>query len=99
MTFDDYFAGAGRSRLSFLLNNTKELTKALQQQIEALGLDHFALFIRHPVPFTRPKTFLFTTYPPCWIKRYENENYYAVDPILQECSLPGKFIARGCRFG
>ena len=96
MTFDDYFAWRREVEAQFfLLNNTKELTKALQQQIEALGLDHFALFIRHPVPFTRPKTFLFTTYPPCWIKRYENENYYAVDPILQECSLPGKFIAWG----
>ena len=49
MTFDDYFAWRREVEAQFfLLNNTKELTKALQQQIEALGLDHFALFIRHP---------------------------------------------------
>ncbi|MDU4095667.1 MAG: transcriptional regulator SdiA, partial [Pantoea sp.] len=63
-----------------------------QQQIEALGLEQFALLIRHPLPFTRPKMFLFSTYPKSWLKRYENENYYAIDPILQICQLPGKFI-------
>lgn len=93
MTFDDYFAWRKEAEARFhLLNNTKELTNTLQQQIEALGLEHFALLIRHPLPFTRPKTFLFSTYPKSWLKRYENENYYAVDPILQICQLPGKFI-------
>ncbi|MDR7341860.1 LuxR family transcriptional regulator [Pantoea alhagi] len=93
MTFDDYFAWRKEVEARFhLLNNTKELTNTLQQQIEALGLEQFALLIRHPLPFTRPKTFLFSTYPKSWLKRYENENYYAVDPILQICQLPGKFI-------
>lgn len=93
MTFDDYFAWRKEVEARFLLlNNTKELTNTLQQQIETLGLDQFALLIRHPLPFTRPKTFLFSTYPKSWLKRYENENYYAIDPILQICQLPGKFI-------
>lgn len=93
MTFDDYFAWRKEVEAQFfLLNNTEELTNTLQQQVEALGLDHFALLIRHPVPFTRPKMFLFTTYPEDWIKRYENENYYAIDPVFQACQLPGKFL-------
>ncbi|ARJ44121.1 transcriptional regulator SdiA [Pantoea alhagi] len=93
MTFDDYFAWRKEvEALFFLLNNTDELTDILQQQVKALGLEHFALLIRHPVPFTRPKTFLFTTYPKSWVKQYENENYYAIDPILDLCQLPGKFI-------
>ncbi|GLR09762.1 transcriptional regulator SdiA [Mixta theicola] len=93
MKFNDYFAWRKEVEAQFfLLNNTEKLTNTLQQQLEALGWDHFALLIRHPVPFTRPKTFLFTTYPKGWIKRYENENYYAIDPILRVCQLPGKFI-------
>ena len=96
MTFDDYFAWRKEVEAQFsLLKSTEELTKTLQRQIEALGLDHFALLIRHPVPFTRPKTFLFTTYPCGWIKHYDNENYYAIDPILLVCQLPGKFIVWG----
>lgn len=93
MTFDDYFAWRKETEAQFLLlKNTKELTKALQRQVETLGLDQFALLIRHPVPFTRPKTFLFTTYSADWIKQYDNENYYAVDPVLLICQLPGKFL-------
>ncbi|MFD1803069.1 transcriptional regulator SdiA [Mixta tenebrionis] len=96
MTFDDYFAWRREVEAQFfLLNNPEELTQALQQRIEALGLDHFALFIRHPVPFTRPRTFLFTTYPRRWLTRYDNENYYAVDPVLRNVPPPGKFIAWG----
>lgn len=93
MTFDDYFAWRKEVEARFLLlHNAKALTHTLQQQIEALGLEQFALLIRHPLPFTRPKMFLFSTYPKSWLKRYENENYYAIDPILQICQLPGKFI-------
>ena len=93
MTFEDYFAWRKEIEAQFfLLNNAEELTNTLQRQVVTLGLDRFALLIRHPIPFTRPKLFLFTTYPAEWIKRYENENYYALDPGFLACQLPGKFM-------
>lgn len=93
MEFDDYFGWRREVAEEFvLLCSTEALTRALQQQVEALGLDHFALLIRHPIPFTRPKMFLFTTYPEAWIKQYENENYYAIDPVFLACQWPGKFM-------
>ncbi|MFK3661090.1 transcriptional regulator SdiA [Scandinavium sp. NPDC088450] len=55
----------------------------LQQQAHALEYDWFALCVRHPVPFTRPKLSLQTTYPKDWMAHYHAENYFAIDPVLK----------------
>ncbi|EIW9476641.1 transcriptional regulator SdiA [Klebsiella aerogenes] len=55
----------------------------LQQQTEALEYDYYALCVRHPVPFTRPKLTLQSTYPQAWMSHYQAENYFAVDPVLR----------------
>jgi LuxR family transcriptional regulator len=31
--------------------------------------------VRHPVPFTRPKLTLQSTYPQAWMSHYQAENY------------------------
>jgi len=55
----------------------------LQQQTHLLEYDWFALCVRHPVPFTRPKLSLHTTYPEAWMDLYQAENYFAIDPVLK----------------
>lgn len=56
----------------------------LQQQTELLEYDFFSLCVRHPVPFTRPKISLYTTYPDAWMSHYKAANYLAVDPVLKQ---------------
>ena len=51
----------------------------LQQQTEELEYDYYALCVRHPVPFTRPKLTLQSTYPQAWMSHYQAENYFAID--------------------
>lgn len=55
----------------------------LQYQTQRLEFDYYALCVRHPVPFTRPKISLRTTYPPAWVTHYQSENYFAIDPVLK----------------
>ncbi|MEF3102508.1 LuxR family transcriptional regulator [Raoultella ornithinolytica] len=61
----------------------EEVYNLLQQQAQGLEYDYFALCVRHPVPFTRPKVTLQTTYPQAWMAHYQAENYFAIDPVLR----------------
>lgn len=93
MTTDNYFVWRGEMENEFMaLTEAAQLKSLLQQQIEKLGFDYFAFLVQHPVPFTRPRLFLFSTYPESWVKRYESENYYAVDPVLLLCQRPGRGV-------
>lgn len=58
MTSENYFSWRKRMQLAFLkVSKIAHITRIIEQQAEELEFDFFALFIRHPVPFTRPKTF------------------------------------------
>lgn len=63
---------------------TEQIYAILQQQVHVLEYDWYALFVRHPVPFTRPRVSLHTTYPKAWLTHYQAENYFAIDPVLKE---------------
>lgn len=65
-----------------------EVYKELERQTQRLEFDYYSLCVRHPVPFTRPKTFLETSYPERWRVHYCAENYFTVDPVLK----PDNFI-------
>lgn len=65
-----------------------EVYQELQRQTQALEFDYYALCVRHPVPFTRPKISVHTTYPPQWQAQYQSKNYFAIDPVLK----PENFI-------
>ncbi|RKQ38277.1 transcriptional regulator SdiA [Enterobacter sp. R1(2018)] len=65
------------------ITQTEEITTALHQQTQWLEFDYFAFCVRHPVPFTRPKTSVISTYPPAWLEHYYAENYFAIDPVLK----------------
>jgi len=71
---------------------TGQLINFAQQQIECLGYDYFTLLIRHPVPFTRPKIYFFTTYPAFWLQHYQKENYFDIDPIVAMRQSPGQIL-------
>lgn len=55
----------------------------LQHQTQQLEYDYYALCVRHPVPFTRPKISVHTTYPQAWVAHYQSENYFSIDPVLK----------------
>ncbi|WP_174508141.1 transcriptional regulator SdiA [Klebsiella oxytoca] len=61
----------------------EEVYNLLQQQTEGLEYDYFALCVRHPVPFTRPRITLQSTYPQAWMSHYQAENFFAIDPVLR----------------
>lgn len=65
------------------ITETSEITSTLQQQSQTLEFDYFSFCVRHPVPFTRPKTSLITTYPQEWVDQYHAENYFVIDPVLR----------------
>jgi len=77
-----------------MISRFQEMTVAqdvyteIQQQTQLLEFDYYSLCVRHPVPFTRPKLSVETSYPPGWMEHYQAENYFAVDPVLK----PENFI-------
>ncbi len=93
MTTDNYFVWRSETENEFqALTEVIQVKTLLQKHIEAMGFDSFAFLVQHPVPFTRPRVFLFSTYPENWVKRYESENYYAVDPVLLLCQRAGRGV-------
>lgn len=65
------------------MTTAEEVYKELEHQTQRLEFDYYSLCVRHPVPFTRPKIFLETSYPDAWINHYYAENYFAIDPVLK----------------
>ncbi|RWR01966.1 LuxR family transcriptional regulator [[Pantoea] beijingensis] len=93
MTSTNYFCWRDEVLLlSEEVSGSGQLTQFIQYQIEQLGFDYFAMLIRHPVPFTRPKTSIYTTFPLRWQKLYRKENFIEIDPIIEICQFPGKII-------
>lgn len=93
MASEDYFSWRTETENHFqALATTQQLKGLLQDYIQSLGFDYFAFFIQHRVPFTRPRVYLHDTYPKLWIKRYKEQNYYAIDPVLQLCLRSGKGV-------
>ncbi|WLI76117.1 transcriptional regulator SdiA [Kosakonia sp. H02] len=72
-----------------MISRFQEMTAAqdvyteIQRQTQRLEFDYFSLCVRHPVPFTRPKLSVETSYPTEWMQHYQAENYFAIDPVLK----------------
>ena len=89
MRDSDFFTWRRECFLRFqALTCADEVYQELQQQTQALEFDYFSLCVRHPVPFTRPKISVHSSYPHQWMAQYKSENYFAVDPVLK----PENFI-------
>lgn len=61
----------------------EEVYSELQRQTQQLEFDYFSLCVRHPVPFTRPKISVESSYPQAWMNYYQAENFFAIDPVLK----------------
>lgn len=72
--------------------NADEIYDLLHQQTQNLEFDYFALCIKHPVPFTRPRLTLYSTYPQAWLDHYQAENYFAIDPVLKPHNYERGFL-------
>lgn len=93
MATENYFSWCDKMETAFSqAMETVEIMQLLEQQTLALELTFYALYIRHPVPFTRPKIFVFTNYPEKWVRRYHEENFAEIDPIIRYCQIPGTFL-------
>ncbi|MEL4014714.1 transcriptional regulator SdiA [Dryocola clanedunensis] len=74
------------------MTDASDITTTLHQQTQRLEFDYFAFCVRHPVPFTRPKTSVISTYPQAWLEHYQKENYFAIDPVLQPMNFMRGFL-------
>lgn len=74
------------------IETANEIYDLLHQQTQNLEFDYFALCIKHPVPFTRPRLTLYTTYPQAWLDHYQAENYFAIDPVLKPQNYQRGFL-------
>jgi len=83
MRENDFFAWRRDMLYRFQSAAAEDVYSLLQQQIQWLEYYFCSLCIRHPVPFTRPKISLHATYPASWLKHYQSENYFAIDPVLK----------------
>lgn len=91
MTVETYFDWREKVQLVFSkIEKTNQLMQAIEQEARSLGYEYYALYIRHPIPFTRPKTFYYCNFPQNWIDFYFSQAFYSVDPVLHLCHLPGK---------
>lgn len=80
----DFFRWRREMLLQFQSATTREqIYTLLQAQTEALDYDWFALCVRHPVPFTRPKVSIGGSYPAEWVAHYQAENCFTIDPVLR----------------
>jgi len=87
---DTYFHWRDEVQLVFSkITESKQVIQFIEQQAKKLGFEFFALFIKHPVPFTRPKTFYYCNLPKKWLEFYFKENFISIDPVLRNCHLPG----------
>ncbi|ENG4917866.1 autoinducer binding domain-containing protein [Salmonella enterica subsp. enterica serovar Uganda] len=84
MQENDFFTWRRAMLLRFQeMAAAEDVYTELQYQTQRLEFDYYALCVRHPVPFTRPKISLRTTYPQAWVTHYQSENYFAIDPVLK----------------
>jgi LuxR family transcriptional regulator len=65
------------------VQQTQELCDLLTEETQLIGYDCFALCIRYPVPFTRPKLTVYSTYSQEWQNEYISNNYFDIDPVLR----------------
>ncbi|PKH24499.1 transcriptional regulator SdiA [Enterobacterales bacterium CwR94] len=91
MTPDNYFAWQRALHEAFQqLSTTEQLRELLHKQVLALGFDYYGLMIRHPIPFTRPRIFIFSNTPQAWLDHYHQHNFIDIDPTVSLYRQPGR---------
>lgn len=59
-----------------------ELFDLIQSEARELGFEHSAYGLKLPLNMTKPKVVMFNNYSQRWQQRYVDENYLAIDPIV-----------------
>lgn len=91
MASDNYFYWRNEMEAELrYLTEPSQVMEVVEQQTVKLGFDFYSLYIRHPVPFTRPKMFIKSNYPKKWLKTYHKERFERIDPVIVYCQTPGK---------
>jgi LuxR family transcriptional regulator len=89
----DYSSWRDETELAFnQLSDAKGITTLIGQQAGKPGFDYYALYIGHPVPFTRPQITIFSSYPKKWVRYYQQENLALIDPVIKICQSAGKIL-------
>lgn len=65
------------------VNCENKLFEMIVSNALELGFEHCAYGLRMPLPLIQPKIVMFNNYPRDWQRRYQEENYFAVDPTVQ----------------
>jgi len=63
-------------------SETSQVLARVSVAARQLGFEHCAYGLRTPVPFTQPKTLMFSTYDERWRCRYVDAGYLEVDPTV-----------------
>lgn len=91
MTAENYFSWRNEAYSAFGQGaDVAQITRVTEQKMREMEFDFYALYIRQPVPFTRPKTFLYTNYPQAWLDYYLLHAFYDQDLVLKICHQPGE---------
>ena len=62
-----------------------ELTACLSRMATLLEFEYWAIGTRFPLPLTRPRVALVTSYPKAWEQRYVDQGYHRIDPSVALC--------------
>lgn len=73
--------------------DSTDVERLLASETQGMAFEYYSLCIRHPVPFTRPKITLFTTYREDWTQHYQAENFFAIDPVLNPNNFHHGYLA------
>jgi LuxR family quorum-sensing system transcriptional regulator SolR len=60
------------------------LLELLAKAANELGFEYCALGMRMPLPFSNPRTIMFSNYPQAWQQRYQAEHYLRIDPTVAQ---------------
>jgi len=63
-------------------SSPEEVFKHIEAEARNLGFEYCAHGLRVPVPITKPRTTYFSNYDPAWQRRYQEQNYLAIDPTI-----------------
>jgi DNA-binding CsgD family transcriptional regulator len=63
--------------------NVADIGIACHGVAQALGFEHFIYGFRVPYPLAEPCQFILSGYPLAWMRRYDEQRYLAIDPVLR----------------
>lgn len=62
-----------------------DLLHWLSSKAKELEFESCAMGMRFPLPLTRPRIALMTSYPKAWEQRYVEQGYHMIDPTVARC--------------